>query len=232
MPRPAWIALAVLTLAEVVVSTYAAGRAHDRTVTYVFTPLVDVVPGGVPLSAGEATELAAEARDQVDARDIQKAYARMGSTISLDDLLRGVESLADSDAPLTADQRKRVTTVLEDAQAKHAAVIAVQEEILDDEAEIGREVEELLAALPADARARVEARSESKGDGKPPRPGQPGQPGPFGQPGQPGQPPPGSPPTGGPPAGGASPGLAPGTAPAPVAAPAIVAPGTPASGHP
>ncbi len=162
MSRAPWIAVVGLAVAQIVLAQVATERAQARAVTYVFTPLVDVVPGGVPLSASEATLLAAEARNQVDARDIQRAYARLGSTLSLDDLLRGVASLEGTDAALGVEQRVRVRTILERARADHAAVLAVQEEILRDEATLSQLVAELLAALPAEARSRVEARVQAE----------------------------------------------------------------------
>jgi hypothetical protein len=100
-------------------------------VTYVFTPMVDVVPGGAPLSAGEAARVAEDLRTQVDARDIQQAYARMGSTMSLDDLLRGVENLPAAGVPLDATQTRAVGDVLLRARADHDDMRAVQSEILD-----------------------------------------------------------------------------------------------------
>lgn len=206
MPRPAWIACAALAVVHIVVSHATTGPAHAE-VTYVFTPLVDVVPGGVPLTAGEAASLSAEAKNRVDARDIQEAYARMGSTISLDDLLRGVEGLEGGAHALSSGQRERIGAVLEAAKADHAAVLAVQEEILELEGALGRDVEAVLAALPEADRARLLARVGS-GDG-PARKGAPmgpgGRPGP-GSGGPPsggmGAPPSGAPPSGAPPAGG------------------------------
>ena len=162
MSRGPWSAVVCLALAQVVLAQVATERARARAITYVFTPLVDVVPGGVPLSAGEATPLAAEARNQVDARDIQQAYARLGSTLSLDDLLRGVESLDGTDDALEAGQRVRVRTILDRAKADHAAVLAVQDEILRGEAALTQLVHELLAALPPEARSRVQARVQAE----------------------------------------------------------------------
>ena len=63
--------------------------------------------------------LAADARSQVDARDIQQAYARMGSTISLDDLLRGVESLDGNTVDRASEMAKMAENqLLYDASAE------------------------------------------------------------------------------------------------------------------
>ncbi|MDP2309601.1 MAG: hypothetical protein Q8P18_26510 [Pseudomonadota bacterium] len=156
----------MLAIGQAALAHVATTRAVERSVTYVFTPLVDVVPGGVPLSAGEAAELSADVRNQVDARDIQQAYARLGSTISLDDLLRGVEGL-EASGSLAGPQRERVRAALARAQADHAAVYAVQEEILTLEADLARQGEALLTALPAETRARIEAAGRSPGQQAP-----------------------------------------------------------------
>jgi hypothetical protein len=218
MPRPAWLVVAILAFVHVALAQGVAARAGGAPVTYVFTPLVDVVPGGVPVSAGEAAALAAEAKNRVDARDIQQAYARLGSTISLDDLLRGVEEIEAGAAPLDAAQRATVQEVLRRAQADHAAVSAVQAEILDLEADLAAQVEAILVALPPETRARVEARAQadapSKGAGPRP-PGAPGGPGGPTPPGAPGTAPPGAP---------GAPGAAPPAAPG---APAAAPPGAP-----
>lgn len=151
--RSPWSVVVVLGALQVALSAGTLARGHGG-VTYVFTPLVDVVPGGVPLSAGEASDLASEAKNQVDARDIQRAYARLGSTISLDNLLRGVDALED----LTPAQEVRVATILTRATSDHRAVRAVQGEILDLEAGLDRQGQEILALLPEEARRRVGSR--------------------------------------------------------------------------
>lgn len=130
-------ALATLNLGLAVVNARASAP-----VTYVFTPLVDVIPGGVPLDGTEAAALQTQAKNAVDARDIQQAFARMGSTMSLDDLLRGVEMLDD----LTPEQKARISQILADAQARHRDVEAVQREILDLEAGINQSVREIRGA--------------------------------------------------------------------------------------
>lgn len=152
MVRP-WVVVAALALVQVGL----AWRAQTRPagVTYVFTPLVDVVPGGLPLDAAEASELKAEAKNAVDARDIQKAFARLGSNLSLVDLLRGVETLDD----LTPDQRRRIGDVLTAAKRDHDAVVAVQREILDLERQLDGQVQGVMAALTPEQQAAVRAKA-------------------------------------------------------------------------
>jgi hypothetical protein len=132
--------IAVLALAAMNLALAGAGWARARPVTYVFTPLVDVVPGAV--DGPEAAALEAGAKHRVDARDMQDAYARLGSTMSLDDLLRGVEALDD----LSAGQKARIGEVLARAKADHAAVVDVQREILDLERRLDAEVASLSSA--------------------------------------------------------------------------------------
>lgn len=154
----AWWPVVVLAVGLAVLSTVTTLRADQRRTTYVFTPLVDVVPGGAPLTGVEASDLAADAKNKVDARDIQQAFARMGSNISLNDLLEGVEGLERTDTPLDEGQRAKIRAILQKARSDHQAVYQVQGEILTLEAEIDREVAEILAALSPEQRARVEGR--------------------------------------------------------------------------
>lgn len=158
MPRLPWIVVALLGAVHLALSTYVAARSA-RSPTYVFTPLVDVVPGGVPLTGEEASQLTADAKNKVDARDIQKAYARMGSNVSLNDLLDGFTYI---EPTLSEAQRTAIAGVLTRAQEQHRAVYAVQGEILTLEADIDRQVTSILATLPADTRARVDARGRRR----------------------------------------------------------------------
>ena len=153
--RSAWIMVTLLVLAEVLLSWVAWDDARKEHVVYVATPLVDVVPGGAPLSQAEATALTADLRHQVDARDMQTAYAWLGSTLNLDDLLRGVASLETSEHPLDAGQRERVRLILDAAKAQHQEILAVQRDILQAESNIGTDVATVVASLPPDVAARV-----------------------------------------------------------------------------
>ncbi|MBN1337197.1 MAG: hypothetical protein JXB39_14655 [Deltaproteobacteria bacterium] len=152
-PAP-WILVAGLALVQAGLSWAAWSRARGSGITYVFTPLLEVVPGGTPLGAIEAEALMTDARHQVDARDVQRAYGRLGSTLSLDELLRGVETL-DAQGRLSGAQRERIRAVLDGAAADHARMIEVQERILDLEARIGTGVASVHALLPDEIRAHV-----------------------------------------------------------------------------
>jgi hypothetical protein len=146
-PWPFVTALAVL---QVVLSGALLRAGVPTGMTYVFTPFLDVVPGGVPVSEDEARVLAA--RGNAEARDIQQAYARLGSTLSLDDLVRGVEALSDGRTRLSPAQAARVAAILESARADRAALLALQSEILDREADVARKVA-VLRGEPASSQA-------------------------------------------------------------------------------
>ena len=113
-------------------------------VTYVFTPLVDVWPEGPALTAEEGRALGPALRGGIDAREISQAYARMGSTLSLAELLVGVEAL-EREGALSASQREALARVLDAARADHEALVTVQGEILDLEGRIAARVAAIQA---------------------------------------------------------------------------------------
>lgn len=133
LPGAALVLLAVANLGVGLAAWRASTEVHT---VYVLTPMVDVVPGGAPLGAVEAEALQKGLRNQVDARDMQRAYARLGSTLSLDDLLRGVEALDAAGVPLDAAQEAELRAVLDGARADHTRIQQVQREILDEEARL------------------------------------------------------------------------------------------------
>lgn len=141
-----WPLVAVLAVGVLLASLALTREGLPAGVTYVFTPLVDVVPGGSPLGAPEAEAVQQDLRTQVDARDVQRAYARLGSTMSLDDLLRGVESLPQAGVPLSPGRARRIGEILSRARQQHAEMRAVQQEILVLEARLAGEASSLEAA--------------------------------------------------------------------------------------
>lgn len=163
---PPWLTPALTALALAL-----AGLGWYRSIqvqrTYVFTPLIDVVPDAVPLSQSETAALQAAAQSRIDARDIQKAYARLGSTLSLDDLLRGVEALDKNGQPLSPAQAAAMTEILTAAQKQHAEVFAVQDELLRLESQLDRELDAALAALPPEKAAQLDPRNDPRKPGPP-----------------------------------------------------------------
>lgn len=140
MLRSPWPYVLALALLQCGLALWLLWMGAPNGVTYVFTPMVDVVPGGPPLSATEAAALQHDLRTQIDARDIQKAYARLGSTMRLDDLVVGIDGLAAAGVPLDADRQARVAGILARAREDHAALRSVQSEILTLEARIAGNV--------------------------------------------------------------------------------------------
>lgn len=143
-----WPWVAALALTQVVVGALLYRQASLDHTVYVLSPMPTVLPGAVPLGAVEAEALFDAVRHQVDARDMPRAYARLGSTLSVDDLARGIEALAGGPHPLSAGQKEAVAAILARAKADREALLATQARILELEAEIDRTV----AALPGGAR--------------------------------------------------------------------------------
>ncbi|MCB9742388.1 MAG: hypothetical protein H6741_06245 [Alphaproteobacteria bacterium] len=169
---PLPLALLGLALLNLGLGAWSLSRARAQHTTYVFTPLVDVIPGSSALSEDEALRVREDLRTQVDARDMQKAYAFLGSTLSLDDLAEGVSSLERSEHPLDAGQRARITEVLQAGRQRHEALWRTQDEILQLESQLAQEVSAVIEALPPEARAEAEAATQQlPGAEAPPRPG-------------------------------------------------------------
>lgn len=154
--RIGWVGVAILALANLGFALDAAQNTASPT-TYVLTPIVDVVPQGAPLQSAEVQALMASLRTPEDPDNVQDAYATLGSTLSLHDLLRGVAALSESDAPLSASQTAAISGALDAAETKHAELIEVQEEILVLEAKLGRDINRVMMRLPAEDRARIVA---------------------------------------------------------------------------
>lgn len=141
-----WVAGVALLQAALGVALWMDAR-REHTV-YVLSPMPTVLPGAAPVDAVEAEALFDAARHRVDARDMQRAYARLGSTLSVDDLARGVEALETGPHPLTPAQREAARAILETATADRRALLATQAKILDLEAELDRVVAEVQPLLP------------------------------------------------------------------------------------
>jgi hypothetical protein len=166
--RLAWAVAAFFAVAQVGLAWVSWGEARRGSVTYVFTPMLDVEPAGAPLSAEEAARLQKDLPNGLVRSDVSGAFSLLGSTLSLDDLLRGVETLELAGKPLDAAQSARIGAILESAKDDHAAILQVQSDVLDTEAEIRREIEEIAAMLPPEAAARISR--GSKAPGRPPGP--------------------------------------------------------------
>ena len=154
--RIAWFTVAGLAVLNLGLAVDDFREAPTQT-TYVLTPIVDVVPQGSPLEATEVEALMAALRTPEDPNNVQEAFATLGSTLSLHDLLRGIESLEGTDIPLSASQSDAIAKNLEAAKADHEALVALQEEILVMEAKLGRDINRVMMRLPPEDRGRIVA---------------------------------------------------------------------------
>lgn len=170
------VAAAVLTVAQLGLTVALYQRSTEARTVYVLMPMVDVVPGGNPLDRSEAEALVVDVRRQADARDMQTAFAWLGSTLSLDDLLRGIEALEGLGQPLTGDQKRELARELDAAKANHARIREVQAEALKLEAEIDAEISTMAAVVPGEAGAQLRALTMGRAGA----PGPTGGPGPAG----------------------------------------------------
>jgi len=115
---------------------------HDGTV-YVLTPMIDIIPGGSPIDETEKKKLLSELRNQSEARDIQKAYAYLGSTLSLHDLLRGIEMVERSEHSLSSKQKEIISHKLQQVQQHHQELQHIQRELIRLESEIVSNVQQI-----------------------------------------------------------------------------------------
>lgn len=165
--RGTLVLAAALAVSQVALGVAAWRKATENHTVYVMTPMVDVVPGGNPLDRSEAEALVADVRHQAEARDMQSAYAWLGSTLSLDDLLRGIEALDAAGHPLDADQASAVRALLDGAKADHERIYKVQVDALAAEDTIQAEIAAIAALLPPDQAQQV-LQAARPGPGKPP----------------------------------------------------------------
>jgi hypothetical protein len=132
-----------LTLGNLFLAVYNIVDPVNKGTVYVMTPMIDILPEGNPINESEKQRLLSELRYQSEARDMQKAYAYLGSTLSLHDLLRGIEAIDDSQFPLSNSQRNQVVVKLDSVQEKHRELLHIQQELIELEGEISGRVEKL-----------------------------------------------------------------------------------------
>ena len=110
--------------------------------TYVLTPMVDIIPEGAPLDKAEQNQLLSELRHQAEAKDMKAAYSRMGATLSLYDILRGIGSLENSEQPLSRRQKRRIENP--DQSSRHPQrTPSGSKDILDIERALAEQLTEL-----------------------------------------------------------------------------------------
>ena len=100
------------------------------TKQFVLTPFYQVVPKGSVWTTEELTEIQSEMPNALEARDMHKAYARLGSTLSIDDVLRGIDALEQSKFPLTQPQRTQIQTAIAELTSDHQEMQKIQRELI------------------------------------------------------------------------------------------------------
>lgn len=121
------IALAVVNS---VLAVWIATASEPSTTQYVLTPLYQVVPQGSVWTTEELADIKAEMPNALEARDMQKAYARLGSTLTVDDVIKGIDALSDTSISLSPDQQASIKTQIEELKDDHKAMIEVQRELI------------------------------------------------------------------------------------------------------
>ena len=100
------------------------------TKQFVLTPFYQVVPKGSVWTAEELADIQAQMPNALEARDMHKAYARLGSTLSVDDVLKGIDALEGSTVPLNQNQRRQIQATVEDLKTDHQEMLKVQRELI------------------------------------------------------------------------------------------------------
>ena len=121
------IALAVFNF---VLAVSIATLSKPSTTQFVLTPLYQVVPKGSVWTTEELAEIKAEMPNALEARDMQKAYARLGSTLTVDDVIKGIDALSDTPIYLSPDQQAHIKTQIAELKDDHKTMIEVQRELI------------------------------------------------------------------------------------------------------
>lgn len=126
------LARAVVALAAVngLLAGWIATVSEPSTKQFVLTPLYQVVPKGSTWTTEELAEIKAEMPNALEARDMQKAYARLGSTLTVDDVLKGIDALSDSSVPLSPEQQDHVKSKIAELRVDHTNMVEVQRELI------------------------------------------------------------------------------------------------------
>ena len=101
--------------------------------TYVLTPFMKVVPENTEWTMQELEKMQSQIPAALEARDMAGGYSHLGSTLSIDDVLRGLDSLDKSTTPLTDVQREQIAQEVSLFTSKHKEIRDVQKELLDIE---------------------------------------------------------------------------------------------------
>ena len=110
-------------------------RVHaDKT--YVLTPFLEVVPEGTEWTPAELEQLQQHLPNMLEARDMARGYAHLGSTLNIDDVIQGIDGLGLSEVPLSDAQEKEVRSIVRQFLEEHQQMRTVQHDLLDIEGRI------------------------------------------------------------------------------------------------
>ena len=97
---------------------------------YVLTPFYQTVPEGSTWTAAEVEALGGEMPNALEARDMANGYARLGSTLSVDDVIKGIDGLAGSDYPLSSSQQSEIQQEIQRLIDDRRQIMIVQQDLL------------------------------------------------------------------------------------------------------
>lgn len=117
-------------------------RVHaDKT--YVLTPFLEVVPEGTEWTPAEMEQLQQHLPNMLEARDMDRGYAHLGSTLNIDDVIQGIDGLEMSDVPLSDAQQAQVHSTVRQFLEEHQQIRTVQHDLLEIEGRIRQNLESL-----------------------------------------------------------------------------------------
>lgn len=115
---------------NLVLAIVIAMNAKKESKRFVLTPIYQVVPKGSVWTAEELSAMNAEMPNALEARDMHKAYASLGSTLTVDDVIKGVDALSTSSYPLTTAQQQVIKTQIGLLRNDHKEMVQAQEELI------------------------------------------------------------------------------------------------------
>ena len=137
-----WLVLS----ANLLIALWNAINPVHRGTMLVLTPMVDVVPNALALTPAERRRLDASFAEYdraLQSQDVAQAFAILGASLTIHDLVRGIALIEDSPLPLSTEQRSRVKTKLEDIGPANQTLLDVQKRLILLEEEIASELHRL-----------------------------------------------------------------------------------------
>ena len=126
IPREFAFLVGVNLLLTIVIAAIAVKESKR----FVLTPIYQVVPKGSVWTTDELTEINAEMPNALEARDMDKAYASLGSTLTVDDVIKGIDALSTSKYPLSQSQEEFVRTEITSLKERHKEMVQIQRELI------------------------------------------------------------------------------------------------------